>query len=329
MTTQLEDTGERMIPEFHKGKNMYGAHIGRYQAGLGVVKDKVVLDIACGSGYGTQIMAASASRVYGVDVDEPTIRYAKEHYAADNIEYLVGDGVAIPLSDHSVDVVVSYETIEHIEDYQTFMKEVKRVLKPGGVLLLSTPNDIEYGEGNHYHIHEFEYKELKSLVGQYYKYHEDYFQTLWMYSSILSKELQTTEWQNRVQTTSTIPLKPEQCIYFFLLCSDQPLQEKIEPLGVIGEHFRHRALQDENKLRHERMQHLKDMKDEAHQQKSQLQKQVAKLTEKLQALERENHFYRTSPVIKSANLVRRAGWAVRRPRTAARKLYKRLSNRDK
>ena len=50
MTTKLEDTGERMIPEHHKGKNMYGAHVGRYQAGLSLVKDKVVLDIACGSG---------------------------------------------------------------------------------------------------------------------------------------------------------------------------------------------------------------------------------------------------------------------------------------
>lgn len=258
MTDLLKDTGERMIPEFHKGRNIYGAHIGRYQAGRSVIKDKIVLDIACGSGYGTKLMAPHAKEVYGVDIDKQTITYAKKHFSAKNITYLVGNGTEIPLDDDSVDVVVSYETIEHIEDYEGFMKEVKRVLKKNGLFLLSTPNDAEYMEGNHFHIHEFVYDELKSLVGKYFKHHKDYFQTLWLYSSILPSDLQAREWELPLDTVSTISLKPEQCIYFFLLCSDIPIDAEIKPVGVIGEHYRQRALQEESRKRQRIIQsHLK------------------------------------------------------------------------
>jgi ubiquinone/menaquinone biosynthesis C-methylase UbiE len=246
MATTLEDTGERMIPEHHKGRNIYGAHFGRYRAGMSLLKDKVVLDIACGSGYGTHLMATVAKKVYGVDVDAGTIAYAAEHYGGKNIVYRQGDGIAIPLEDNSVDVVVSYETIEHIDDYQTFLKEVKRILRSEGLLLLSTPNDVEYAEGNHFHLHEFTYNQLKKLVGQYFQHHKDYFQTLWLSSTILPEGLQTSEWETPILTTSTVALRPEQSIYFFMLCSDREITEEIEPQGVIGEHFRQRDLQARN-----------------------------------------------------------------------------------
>lgn len=249
MKTELKDTGERMIPELHKGKNVYGAHIGRYQAGAEITEGKVVLDIACGSGYGTYLMAKKAKKVYGVDIDEQTIEYAKENYSGNNIEYIVGDGVSIPLKDKSVDIVVSYETIEHIEKYDIFMKEVKRVLKDGGLFLLSTPNDVEYGEGNHYHIHEFTYQELQDLVKQYFKFHKDYFQTLWLYSSILPLDMQKSEWTKNVRTSSTIALNPEQSIYFFLICSDREIYESMSASGVIGEHYRQRDQQEANTKR--------------------------------------------------------------------------------
>jgi ubiquinone/menaquinone biosynthesis C-methylase UbiE len=262
MTTQLEDTGERMIPEHHKGHNIYGAHIGRYKAGMELVKNKIVLDIACGSGYGTQLMATVAEKVYGVDVDKDTIAYAKENYGADNIIYKLGNGTAIPLNDNSVDIVVSYETIEHIDDYEGFIKEVKRVLRPNGTFLLSTPNDIEYIEDNHFHLHEFTYDEIKNLVNKYFKYHKDYFQTLWLYSSILPAEMQTSEWEHPVSTINTLSLSPEQCIYFFMICSDNEISEYIKPQGVIGEHYRLRDVQAANKKTHEKHSALVKIKEE-------------------------------------------------------------------
>ncbi len=160
------------------------------------------------------MMSRDAKLVYGVDVDKETIEYAQQNYSSKNIQYLLGNGESIPLKDGSIDVVVSYETIEHIKDYVKFMEEVKRVLKPDGLLLLSTPNDIEYAEGNHYHLHEFEYTELRKLISTYFKYHKDYFQTLWMYSSIVPKSMQNTEWYQDITTINTIPLSPEQSIYF-------------------------------------------------------------------------------------------------------------------
>ena len=252
MTTILEDTGERMIPVHHKGKNIYGAHLGRYQAGAGLVKGKIVLDIACGSGYGTKLMSKQAKAVFGVDVDKDTIKYAKENYASKNITYLLGDGTSIPLKDNTVDVVVSYETIEHIENYTKFMEEVKRVLKPNGQFLLSTPNDIEYAEGNHFHIHQFNFKELKALAGKFFKYQKDYFQTIWMCSTILPEDLQTSEWTQEIQTTNTVSLKPDQCIYFFMICSDRKIDVEIKPQGVIGEHWRQRD-QQARALKHNNM----------------------------------------------------------------------------
>jgi SAM-dependent methyltransferase len=141
------------------------------------------------------------------------------------------------------------------------MSEVKRVLKPGGILLLSTPNDIEYAEGNHYHVHEFEYEELKLMVKKYFQHHTDYFQTLWMYSTILPLEMQISEWQKNIKTLSTVTLKPEQSIYFFMLCSDAKITATIEPQGVIGEHFRQRDLQRRNEERRKLQNEVKQLKE--------------------------------------------------------------------
>jgi ubiquinone/menaquinone biosynthesis C-methylase UbiE len=251
-----------MVPELHKGKNIYGAHIGRYQAGLSLVKDKVILDIASGSGYGTKLMAAEAKKVYGVDVDKNAISYAKEHYSAKNIEYILGDGESIPITNGTVDVVVSYETIEHIPDYKKFLTEVKRVLKPGGILLLSTPNDLEYIEDNHFHLHEFKYNELKKLVRSYFKFRKDYFQTLWFYSTILPTSMQEKEWDQSILTSATVALRPEQAIYFFMICSDKEIQEEIAPQGVIGEHYRLIDAQANNKKAHEKHEALMRLKEE-------------------------------------------------------------------
>ena len=138
----LRDTGERMVPEFHKGKLIYAEHTSRYKCAESLVKGKLVLDIASGSGYGTQMLAQVASKVYGVDNNEEAIKYARKNFSAANIEYKLGNGEMIPMEDDSVDVVVTFETIEHIQDHTRFLREIKRVLKPDGLLLISTPNDL-------------------------------------------------------------------------------------------------------------------------------------------------------------------------------------------
>lgn len=240
----LADTGERMIPAYHRGHMVYGEHIVRYEAATPLVKGKVVLDIASGSGYGSAFLATSAKKVYGVDVDKDAIAYAKKNYAAENVEFKLGDGTSIPLEDNSVDIVVSFETIEHIEKYEVFMDEVKRVLKDDGMLILSTPNDVEFPETNHFHIHEFERTELEKLVKKYFKNTKSYYQATWLYNALLDKDGITGEWRNPIETIQTAPVALDKCIYFYMLCSNRALSEEVAPLAAISEHWSARQIQE-------------------------------------------------------------------------------------
>ncbi len=238
----LEDSGERMIPELHKGKLIYAEHMTRYMSASDLAKGKVVLDIACGTGYGSQLLAGSAKKVYGVDVDEATVAYAQKKYPAKNIEYIVGDGERIPLDDNSVDLVVTFETIEHIKDYKQFVREVARVLKPDGLAIVSTPNDLEFIEGNHFHLHEFKYKELIGLLKTSFKNIDSYFQATWKGVSIGKESFFTKETDASMPLYNFAPIKPEQYLYFYLLCSNREITEKVEEFAALGEHYSERRM---------------------------------------------------------------------------------------
>lgn len=270
--TTLPNTGERMIPAHHKGTMVYGEHIVRYQAALELVKDKTVLDIASGSGYGSALLGTAAKKVVGVDVDAATVRYAKKNYSSQHVEFKVGDGISIPLDDHSVDVVVSFETIEHIEKYEVFMDEVKRVLKAGGLFVLSTPNDREFIEGNHFHIHEFEAKELEDLVARYFKHTKSYFQATWLYNAVMSAEQMGGEWRQPIDTMNTAPVGTDRAIYFFMLCSAEPIQQSLTPLAAISEHWSQRQVS-------ERQKYYDELEAKVHAQDMLLKQQEGQLQE--------------------------------------------------
>jgi ubiquinone/menaquinone biosynthesis C-methylase UbiE len=221
----------------HKNSLIYAEHVTRYEAVRELVKGKVVLDIACGSGYGSQILSAAARQVVGVDIDPGTVKYAQKTYGGSNIEFKVGDGEKIPLEDDSVDVVITYETIEHVKDYKMFMREVSRVLKKDGLAIISTPNDTEFAEGNHFHLHEFKYKELLNLVKKHFKNVEPYFQGTWKYVALgRAEELEKTDFTS-IPTTNYSPLNEDKYLYFFLLCSNRKIIEKVPAIAAVGEHF--------------------------------------------------------------------------------------------
>lgn len=243
----IDDTGERMVPAYHRGHLVYGEHIVRYQAAAELVRGKVVLDIASGSGYGSACLGETAKQVHGVDINDDAIAYATKNYASKNVRFIKGDGVSIPLEDNSVDAVVSFETIEHIEDYKTFMLEVKRVLKPEGLFLLSTPNDVEFPESNHYHIYEFERKELEALVKQYFKHSDWYYEGTWMYDALLDEQSMTKEWEGPMFTLQTAPIGLKKCLSFFVLCANRPIVEKVTPRAAIAEHYSARAIEEYEK----------------------------------------------------------------------------------
>lgn len=241
--TVLEDTGERMVPNFHGRTIMYAEHMTRYIAAQELAKGKVVLDIAAGSGYGTNMLAQKAKKAYGVDVSSAAIKYAKENYNAKNIEFLVGDAEEIPLADNSVDLVVTFETIEHIKNYKKFLAEISRVLKDDGLAIVSTPNDEEFAEGNHFHLHEFKYKELSSLLKKNFKYLKPYHQATWAYVQISDDKFIGTEGASaQVEVHNFAPLKAQKYLYFYILCSNREIKEKINNIGGLGGHYSAREL---------------------------------------------------------------------------------------
>lgn len=168
----LEFTGERMTTGLG---SVHGVieHLHRYAIAQKITKNKVVLDIASGEGYGSFLLSKNAAKVFGVDIDEGSINHAKVKYAASkNIEFSVGSTDAIPLEDSSVDVVISFETIEHHDKHNLMMKEVSRVLKTDGVLLISSPEKSIYSKrdpNNPYHIRELTLNEFSDLLKRNFK----------------------------------------------------------------------------------------------------------------------------------------------------------------
>lgn len=257
--TKLENDYERMVPEFHKGTLTYAEHVTRYMCAQGIVKGKVVLDIASGSGYGTKMLAKTAGHVYGVDINEQAVSYAKENYNSKNIEYLLGSGEKIPLGDSTVDVVVTFETIEHIDNYRRFIKEIRRVLKPEGLAIISTPNDLEFAEGNHFHLHEFEYDELVNLVNEEFKYVDSYFQATSKYVVVGNRSIFTEGEKTNIKAYNLSPTSPDKFLYFYLLCSNRKITEEVQPIAAIGEHYSDRQIMKQMSLNEEKMRELKDV----------------------------------------------------------------------
>ncbi|PID52806.1 MAG: hypothetical protein CR972_00110 [Candidatus Moraniibacteriota bacterium] len=185
----MKFTGERMIPEHNIKDKIYLEHVNRYVFASQFVKDKNVLDIACGSGYGSQILHdAGAKSVCGVDISQETIAYCQEKYP--EITFAHGSVDAIPLEDYSVDVIVSFETLEHVDVcvQEKFMQEVNRVLRTDGILILSTPNALVYKEENDFHVKELTPKELDILLKKNHLQYTLFFQESIDSNYILSEE---------------------------------------------------------------------------------------------------------------------------------------------
>ena len=165
-------TGERFLPGIEG--NIELEHIHRYLLSKSLVKNMDVLDIACGEGYGSYILSDEAHKVYGVDVSLDTIKQAKTKYQRSNLDFRIGDCREIPIADSSVDAVVSFETIEHINEQDQFLSEIKRVLRPDGILVISSPDKQTYTLGtgikNPFHEKELFDFEFREKIFLYFKH---------------------------------------------------------------------------------------------------------------------------------------------------------------
>ena len=168
----LEASGERFLPEMQGTIAL--EHFHRYAMATDLAAGKTVLDIACGEGYGSAVLAGTALRVYGVDISPDAIVHAKAKYPRPNVEFIAGSCARMPLGDRTVDLVVSFETIEHHSEHEAMFSEIKRVLRPGGLLIMSSPDKLEYSEranhANAYHVKELYAKEFQHLVDKYFSH---------------------------------------------------------------------------------------------------------------------------------------------------------------
>jgi ubiquinone/menaquinone biosynthesis C-methylase UbiE len=165
-----EPTGERL--EVTDLSENTSEHLHRYAFARTLCENKNVLDIACGEGYGSNLLAASAGAVSGVDLDNDVVIAATQKYKRPNLAFKQGDATKIPFNDAVFDVVVSFETLEHHDKHQEMIFEVKRVLRPGGILVISTPDKLIYSDrkkyANPFHVKELYKEQFRSLLKSYF-----------------------------------------------------------------------------------------------------------------------------------------------------------------
>lgn len=162
---------ERIIPDQIPpyAHRLLKEHMMRYSFAAPYVRNKVVLDVACGSGYGAYLLANNgAAKIYAIDRDPKTIHYAQQRYAHTKVKYQRGSCYHLPILTNSIDIIISFETIEHLKSGTQFLYELKRVLRPNGLAIISTPNRTYSIEDNPFHYMEYTAREFYTALHKFF-----------------------------------------------------------------------------------------------------------------------------------------------------------------
>jgi len=223
----LEFTGERFVPSIEG--EIAQEHWHRYAFARNFVAGRRVADVACGEGYGSALLAAGAASVVGVDMDSAAIAHARESYGAlTNLRFVEGSAAALPLADASVDAVVSFETIEHLEarDQPAMIAEFARILAPGGLLVLSSPNRPEYSDArayvNPFHLHELDRVELERLLDGAFGARRWYRQRRYLGSALWSEDGAGSTEQLTMDGPAVSAAQAPSAMYFVLIAAREP-----------------------------------------------------------------------------------------------------------
>lgn len=166
----MENKSERMdptVPIFDPGRADF--HLDRYIFASSYGRDCRVVDLACGTGYGSEhLKKAGAKFVTGIDICPEAIQYASSQHGGDGLRFIAASGEATGLEDACCDLVVSFETIEHVPDDQALLREFARILKPGGRLVCSTPNLWPLAIAPH-HVREYDRQDFLNALQPHFE----------------------------------------------------------------------------------------------------------------------------------------------------------------
>ncbi|OAJ67168.1 glycosyltransferase [Gluconobacter cerinus] len=207
-------------------------HYHRYLMARQFCTDCVVLDVASGEGYGAAMIAQVAQFVQGVDIDGDTVNHAAREFTRPNLRFACGDATKLPVEDHSFDRFLSFETIEHVEDHDAFLSEIKRSLRSDGLLIISSPDKDVYsavGEpDNPFHVHELTRINFLELLQKNFRHVALLIQKPMIGSVILAEERSNCAplvFEKRNADYFEVLSQPSHAPYLIAFASDEPLPE--------------------------------------------------------------------------------------------------------
>lgn len=179
MTIELEPSGERVIEDAYRnslgGYVIYLMHMASYRFARSYCAGCRVLDLGCGSGYGAASLADTANSIVAVDVSAEAVAFASARYQAPNLSFHRIDAEEpLPFANQEFDVVLSFQVIEHVVDEATYLREARRVLKPGGVMIIVTPDRALrllplQKPWNRWHVREYSSAALQRIVAPWFR----------------------------------------------------------------------------------------------------------------------------------------------------------------
>ncbi|HWE07015.1 MAG TPA: methyltransferase domain-containing protein [Rhizomicrobium sp.] len=224
-----EFTGERVIPGLVDA-DLFNEHLSRYRfAARFAAPEMAVLDAGCGAGYGSAEFNARA--VAAIDLSPEAVVHAATHYARPGAFFAAASCAALPFRDAAFDLVVSFEVIEHLPDYRALLSEARRVLKSGGVFLVSTPNRAYYAESraqagpNPFHVREFDYAEFTQILAGFFPHVEIWTQNhtdAIVFSPASPAPIST----KAPALESSASADPQTAHFFLAACSSQPIASR-------------------------------------------------------------------------------------------------------
>ncbi|HRQ64840.1 MAG TPA: class I SAM-dependent methyltransferase [Xanthomonadaceae bacterium] len=235
---ELPFTGERFTPECVR--EIWYEHWHRYAFALPLVRGRRVLDAACGEGYGSALLARSAASVVGADLSTEAIEHARQRYCGhENLRFDVADVTALDVAPGSFDLVVSFETLEHVEAQDAMLAGFARALTDDGLLLVSSPDRYTYsdlsGYRNEFHVRELYRDEFESLIARHFPAHRLYGQKLLFQSALWALDtdggalLAQTSDRGAQEVTDGFAYAP---LYFVAVCAKH--KEALDGLPALG-----------------------------------------------------------------------------------------------